>query len=763
MDLRLDEQTASFSVTAFWEPPAERTHKVANLSIVNKRKKRGRNSSDSGGYALKLSLWTAARSPSDVGERPVRPVSTRKSFSRVYDISRTIPGCVGPAKVLNVASVIEESTQLMVSFAAVGFPSSSGAYAIMLVEVGMTDWCFRDIGQVDIVPKQVIILRGPLIVIRSSEQIQFLSGDDDGGASDFPSFNRGVDMVLAGTDRDTRAAVISRQSHSGESEYIVQIFDWTGTVMQEMTVESNADLTVTLGFVSFEWSLILLISDDGGCVAYDLSSQSKVWQTLPHRDCTYPLSMTILWDILLFTFASSSLVWHTRLSECPSDGSAIRRLSSLFPNQCDPNAMNEHAHFYAPWRSQILQLHEVSGVCCHDHDYTSSSIDREMVGGKDGAPSLSLVTEYLEQRVDEGVERLVEQTEQYEEKVRMHRYVTSLLSDMARGPDITPTSGVFSSGLKPVVFKTADPNEEGTENGKIQDRENIALGTHVWAPGQSVISSPPAQLIQLLGKSCNFDASELFVVLNVKVSVLPQEPLEGDREAHPLQLRLNVRFNKTMPSIWNVNVINGLRAGQVVWLSASTLLANIVNSKHSVNNLSIRIRVDENDGRSQLLGCFSLCNLLSAGAAEQRPQRPPHPFLYRLYIAARGPEVHKLRDNPLIVKVLQDKVQVRSKEEIAVICMAVTSGVDLSTTVARLRMAVDERVRFHPLLSPSSSSLAPIDGALCALDAEMSLLRSIIEDKDTVGFLPDNIRNILQQQLMVDEAFGAVQEMLLGF
>lgn len=763
MNILLDDETVSCAVNCFWEAPAERSTKYANIHLRQPSKKRTRSGQHEkkkkAAGLVRASVWTPFRTS--------RSGSAGKSFRKVFSSEHVIKSWYGPCRFLAVNNVLDLTLSLEQTYVALAVSSGTGSFAVILLSFLETGLHVGKAILLPYAPEQVVILKGPCILVRSSNRLSLfnVSGDKIPIQSclELGLTSHIIPQLICKTEHDAEAlSAIVEKTKLLSFKVSVFLLSNTGEVSDINKVIEDIDFAPVAMTVSFRNNCLFFVGEDASVIAININTWRILWQSQPSKQLGQPYSMTFYNNMLLLSKQGSSDIYFVSCRTGKTLSISNPSLKSLFSETCEGISSSNHRHFYAPWRTFLLQISNESGSCCADTELDANT-KAVQEGKSDEIPSLALLASNLERRVDVGVEQCVEGAERKEEKRRMLYHVRALLMEATGNFPVSKCS-IFSEHLENLALL---PERRSSISDMLKSGENIescrlSPSTRVVVPGLSKLNC--ARFVRLITANYGLDETAQFIALEALVTLQNQADQDENECRSEITLRLHAEVDKCVPMAWEVYSRNVRENGDTVWLAVYAPIGTFANNK-ALSDVQVTVRVDASDNRSQPLGTFAISSIISniAHSKDSSQNRNPEQMSLKqqIHVVVQGPGAHHLKEmNKKLV--FGRGVDIQTRQNLAYITLSVTSGIELAMIVARLKANVDDNVTLRRTVELSKRSLLDLDTALITLEDEMGLIRNIAARKDGFGYSAEEILQILTYQKSVDDAFGRIEEQLLG-
>lgn len=766
MNLILSESSASCAVKCPWQNPVERKVWYSRICLSERPRKRqlGKSKRTGSHCVVQVSIWSSPASSNGF---------TTKALGKEGSSQCVIVESSGPGRLIGVSNAIDCILFAEFTWVIVAISSRKGAHGIALLRFEKEGIQVKKVFFVPESPLHGIVLRGPHILYKTSENI-LLEGPDgnvalvgvDGGEMG----PRAKEYFICGTEHDAEAVIATRDTKQGISESIsLRTVRFSGVCESPWTAKDTRDCNLNFAAVSLHRGIFAVANYDGSLTSFDIHSGVVLWKTRPKSELENPVWLSFYRDTLLVIAGGSEAVWSVSIAASTDRNQAIRNTTLMFSEKCSVTTeAGEHGHVFAPWRESLLQLSDKNGCYCLDKEI-STTISTAVRHQQKGIPFMHAVRRNLERRLDVGVERVTDAAERQEEKLGILNHVRSLLMEAAgEKTRVTfPKPKPFNGSLDNVIVLNG--RGERRSGGSRQEEGNALTvaqvpSTHVVLGGHSG-SIGLSRFVRLLESLTGVDRSGRFVLIQVRLAVSDVLSTD-DSESATLSLRLNVQFDRCMSAIWDIEQRSRLRSGDSIWLRACAPISAIVaNNVLSVENLRVIVRVDCDAGRSQHLDTFSFSAILSSifdseSRAGKGTEHGLLTFERSIHTIAQGRSAHhlqRLRQD----EASADEFVVNTREKLACISFKVTSNIQLALAIAKLRTSVDDDVSLRSSAELSTSSLKNVDYCLRKLEEEMQAVRNAVH-RGSVGYDASQIQELLKLQLRVDESFGCIEEQFAG-
>lgn len=749
---------ASRTIKCPWEPLSDRKEKYARVQVSHSSNKRqvGKLSRKNSSCVVHASIWSALQHSSGAKSKAFR----RESLSH----------CVIPswdsATLLAVNDAFDSSIFVSFTWVLVGLSTKRGSHGLALLQFTKEGIRLDAVFDLEDAPVQGIVLRGPHILCSTSAEVILIAKDGTFSMDYLPSdcMNpSAVERCLCVGERDREGLLITIDRDAPKSEVLkMYLVDAMKQACEELWSAEYAGKNIAAAAVSLRRGIVVLCESDGSMKAIDVKSGNPLWEGLGGKDMGTPSDLAFCQNGLLISELDSEALWGVSLVET-SFGNT-HRAKLLFPEKCSALGSQNHNHFFAPWRGSLLQCNNENGTHCADKDMSAVQITSKC-NLLQGTPFMHAVTKNLEHRLDVGVQRVTEAAQKREDKSDMLVHVRSLLRNAESFSPRIIQHSLFRGSLENIVENPERRRSIGN-GSEAQLDSDVPMGCSIIVVnGRSQCEDRP-RLVRLLSSVAGVDKTERFIVIRVHISVLGPETSGNEKLVPGIGIQLNMQFSKSY-TIWDVQKKTGLRPGAMVWLHACAPISAIISDNTSnVVNLSVSVRVNADDGRSQLLGTFNLANVLSCSlqmeaVASRGDGCNLIDFEKYIYAIAQGASAHQLQ-RLVHLRSVAEGFTVTALENLACLAFKVRSKVELAMAIAKLRACLPDEVRLQSSPAPSQGAVRLVDASVRALEQEMTLVRSASLRRDEVGYEASRMLEILRCQMVVDDYFGQVEEQFLG-
>lgn len=762
MNVLLGADSASCVVKCPWQNPMDRNHNYAALHLQPAPLKRRRARSSARrepGCKLVASIW--------YHERDSATGSFRKNLTRSNTSEAEIAGWDGQGKILTINNAFDTDTHLQYTWVALSVSKKksgrSGVAILRFDKKGIVLWKVLSVKRE--MSDSVAILRGPTILCETADGLRFFEQSEDDASMkqrqlDFDS-HEDSQLLISRSESDIEAFVLMKLASDRIQLYAIHYKDSS----RQISINPDAivyPLRIMKALVRER--LLVVVSQNGAVAGIDLHTGKQRW----HIDASNRLedccNVSVFQDMVIFSTTSTSDLWYTTVYNSSDPLGQVRIPKLLFSGSCSTTG-SQHNYIYAVWRKRLLQHSSTDGSCCCEQQNPSNTTQAQQPQSALGESNLSQVTSNLERRLSVGVERLMQTSSRKEAMMRMLHHSSSLLMEATGNIPRIQSTKLFRSQTSNLI---ALPGRKSSiSNIPMSDKhDELPQSTRIAVVGQSVLLDG-TRFLRLVRSSCGLDRSRQFIVVQVNVALLESSTAEDENKPATISLALNIQFDKCMATLWNVQEKQGLKSSDLVWLTAYAPIASLVTSNSaSLSEMSIVVRADSSDGRSQPLGTLSVAKAMSCnvdlGVMQAAPWRAGRSlFEQKVCAIASGPSAHRLFQLKQSSEVMGN-VGVQTRQDLAYVTFSATSGVEIAMAIARIKSCVDDDVVLRSSPGLCKNSLKPVDAALNALDEEVRHLRSIVSRRGCVGYDADEIKHVLMKQLFTDEAMGSLEEHLLG-
>lgn len=763
MNVLIDGKNASCVVKCPWLNLERRKDKYARVEVFDRSRKRqlGQHSRSKWSCLVRATVWTPASHPSG---------ATSKAFRRESTSECLISGWGGSCSILAINDAIDSNLFVTFTWILMGLKRKDGATGLALLRFTENGIQLHSTRNTDDSPVQGVVLQGPHMLYSTVSGVA-VEGPDAacplvGSSRDLDSSATATSLI-ATAERDSEGFVLTHDPNVMKTEALMfSSFRAPNFICERLWTGAYSGKSIQAIAISFRRGILVVADEHCAVRALDIKSGGQLWEAIGGKSMRPPYTMVFFRNELLAGVQGTEGLWYLSLNP-DRKVSTARRLKPMFPEQCPSTSTQAHNHFLAPWRGYLLQCSNENGTHCADHEL-SSQVSPMMQGQANAAPFMLSVSRNLERRLDVGVQQVTETAQKKEDKTRIVAHIRSLLANAAGNPLGYSHRKLFSDRLERIV-ELPERRRPVSELFPLQgesDLEKQSPAGDIVVNGQA-LPEGYSRFVRLLHSTTGIDKTGRFIAIRVHLSLLDTEDHNEDSPAPVTALWLNVKFDMPVSAVWDIQRTRGLPPGNSTWLEACAPISSVVsNSDSRLMNLSVIVRVDAEDGRSQLLGEFTVPSILAHDAqsdiaASGGGQCNLMNFQRRIQAVAQGVSA------PLLLQLSQPQLfpggfRVKIREHLALVEFSVASKTELVLQVAKLQARAPDDVKLRRAVDPSRPSLRGVDMCLLGLEKEMHLIRRIGTQHSEIGYDVSRIITLLECQLAVDDSFGCLEEQFVG-
>lgn len=795
-------------VPAFWKPDFDKYTTYATIDVSQGSGKRSSppSSTSSGDTrpSLTVTCWSSSIAscapspmPQGMGHSSSFVLGSRphpsKPFRKEFTVKNSLGEGRGVVRILDVGNVFCEQECIEKAYILLCVGGRRKKHILYMFSIECDEvFSIGEVPTTDI-PLKAIIISGPSVVVSFSRKVCLFDfkSEEDRVLATSQTCTR---YCIGRTSREDIAVICTITGASSlltKSRVSIQAVDSTGRLLRPVNLQGTYDVDVDLNsvetYVTFDDDLFYIFGLSDDLYVFDVNSARIVSHIAFPRNVS-SVRFAIFAEKLFFISSSDSTnsgyeLFFASTPESKSSPTGSNKESSvpvitaksLFSD--DKCRFSSHSHFYAEWRDRLLQISDHDGVCCNDsvdadksNTFDERNVNRNSFQSHNSfqhTASPNAVAGHLRRRFDLGIKELMGIIERYDEKRRMLFYLVRYISDVLRGPDVAPQAGVLDVRLRRIATRTerianitdASDDEQNSICNAVSNEDGPFV--RLCVTGQSH-QGRTAPFVRPLSASYRVDDSERFVIVKVKVQMLPKKSSEEIVENPALLgLLLIMSVDPCAALTYRATLDEVVPGEEAVQVAASIPLADILTGVTGLRQPIVGVHIEKYDVGVQQLGSFDLPALLANDHKTSKIAKDNyiHGFEQFIHLVIRGVSPRQLR----LISKLEHGVKVLSSTEgIAYVRFRAIDGVQMARFAEKLKIAAGKDAEFQQVPPLEQSSLTVVEEGLLTLRQEVNLFRGVVSRNDAVGCSLEDIIQILDLQRNVQNLFGIIKECILG-